>query len=230
MTLNSNVLKDLLKIKFLMSKQTWTGTKGTLLSPIPPAPTQEGNAMLRLSLPPAPIESHGFESSRRQQLLWGQESENQNLMPPQELLLRPAQGHLDRPSDCPCFPRNSFFGSVGLSEYSIPTMARIAQLYCEHTSRRWTDTILLKVWANIDQESVFPSPRKENRKLQHQPRAMCGEVREKQAHLQAGVSQAITLNKQDIWQQCCLTYNTGTQVIFFWVWYFWMISSNRIQL
>lgn len=87
-----------------------------------------------LSLPLAPLESHGSESSRRQQLLWGQESEKQNLKPSQELLLRLAQDHLDTRERSEqalrwsLLPTQFFsFGPVGLSDYSIPTVARIAQ-------------------------------------------------------------------------------------------------------
>lgn len=169
-----------------------------------------------LILVSAPSESLGFDSSRRQQHLWGQQSENQDLKPPQELLPRPAQVTQT--------PERR-----GASPQRVPAFHGILSLVLcasHFLSQPWPVSLCLTARMPHEGEYIQFSSKfeliqtrnvffllQENRKLQSQHRARGGETVTPAGGDRPGYSPKQTT----YWQQCCLTHNTRTQVIVLWV-------------
>lgn len=142
--------------------------------------------------------SLGFDSSRRQQRLWGQQSENRDL------------------------PKSSCLGQLGSPRHLREGEQALRQSLCpvefflwshvplHFLSQPWPVRLGLTVRRPHEGEYIQSSKSElmqtrnvffllqENRKLQRQPRARGGEARGMQSHLQAGVGQATALNKQHI--------------------------------
>lgn len=146
-----------------------------------------------------PSESLGFDSSRRQQCLWGQQSENQDL--PKSSCL----GQLGS-------PRHLREGEQALRQSLRPMEFFFWSRVPPHfLSQPWPVSLGLTERMPHEGEYIQASSKselmqtrnvffilQENRKLQCQPRARGGEAGGMQSHLQAGVGQATALNKQHI--------------------------------